>query len=329
MKTLKFIVMAMFAVALSMSFTACSSSDGDDDGGQENQESNGNQSGNENNDYIQKYITVKQSKYVDNINSNGEIGISEQTVNVSYDDILLTRIDWSNTNINQYWVFDYGTSKIINKYHNITDNYYDYSFTIDDNFCITKIESPDYTSSIMNVLHHHKENIQFKYNEGRQLISSEHNSISYITTLDGSESITSGSKQTVNYSWKNGNLVKVVVENREYDISSEEYNECYNDTYIFEYGNISNKGNIQPNEIIANIWPFDNIIQSIVMSSGLFGVLSKNLPTKVILNDEISMNFTYELDEQGFVKSVSAKGDCGNDYTKSPFVYSSSFTYKN
>ena len=49
MKTLKFIVMAMSAVALSMNFTACSSSDGDDDGGQENQENQGNQGNQENN----------------------------------------------------------------------------------------------------------------------------------------------------------------------------------------------------------------------------------------------------------------------------------------
>lgn len=49
MKTLKFIVMALFAVALSMSFTACSSSDGDDGESEENIGNDANKGNQENN----------------------------------------------------------------------------------------------------------------------------------------------------------------------------------------------------------------------------------------------------------------------------------------
>ena len=316
MKTLKFIVMAMFAVALSMSFTACSSSDGDDNGGV------GNQDGDLN--FTQKYITEQKSKYLD---SNGET--NEQTFNVSYDDGLLTKIDCSNSS--NYWVFNYGKLQI-ERYYLTTEagsdythyNSTSYDFTIGDNACITKIKEQGY--SIPNPPYHIQRSIQLKYNENRQLVSS-------VYKQDERYSGT-----TTNYTWENGNLVKVE--------ELEESNQTY--TYL-EYGNTPNKGNIMPHDYSMNMnntWPFDDVVENvfnIVMSSGLFGVLSKNLPTKVTqihkgkyeygdykgeYEYEETVNYTYELDEQGFVKSVSAKGDWSDNYTRSPFVYSSSFTYK-
>lgn len=314
MKTLKFIVMAMFAVALSMSFTACSSSDGDDNGGVGNQDGNSN--------FTQKYITVQKSKSVSGFNEAGERIFSENIFNVSYDDVLLTRIDCSNSS--NYWVFDYGKLQIENNHlagsnspHYITNSY---DFTIGDNACITKIKDHGYRTPYNKI----QSSIQLKYNENRQLVSS-------VYKPDEKASGT-----TTNYTWENGNLVKV----EELD----EYEQFY--TY-FEYGNTPNKGNIMPHDYSINIgrtWLFndgvkDVCIFNIVMSSGLFGVLSKNLPTKVTqihkgkyeygdykgeYEYEETVNYTYELDEQGFVKSVSAKGDWSDDY-----VYSSSFTYKN
>lgn len=314
MKTLKFIVMAMFAVALSMNFTACSSSDGDDNGSVENQDGNSN--------FTQKYITVQKSKYVE---PNGET--NEQTFNVSYDDGLLTRIDCSNSS--NYWVFDYGKLQI-ERYYLITEAGSDYThynstsyyFTIGDNACITKIKEHGY--SIPNPPYHIQSSIQLKYNENRQLVSS-------VYKLNEEASGT-----TTNYTWENGNLVKVE--------TLEESEQFY--TYL-EYGNTPNKGNIMPHDYSMNKWPFeDRVVENvfnIVMSSGLFGVLSKNLPTKVTqihkgkyeygdykgeYEYEETVNYTYELDELGFVKSVNAKGDWSDDYTRS-LVYSSSFTYKN
>lgn len=320
MKTLRFIVMAMFAVALSMSFTACSSSDDDDNGGVGNQDGNSN--------FTQKYITVQKSKSVSGFNEAGERIFSENIFNVSYDDVLLTRIDCSNSS--NYWVFDYGKLQIENN-HLITEagsNYTHYSttsydFTIGDNACITKIKDHGYRTPYKI-----QSSIQLKYNENRQLVSS-------VYKQDEKASGT-----TTNYTWENGNLVKV----EELDESEQIY------TY-FEYGNTPNKGNIMPHDYSINIgmnntWPFNDVVEdvfNIVMSSGLFGVLSKNLPTKVTqihkgkyeygdykgeYEYEETVNYTYELDEQGFVKSVSAKGDWSDDYTR-PLVYSSSFTYKN
>lgn len=315
MKTLRFIVMAMSAVALSMNFTACSSSDGDDNGGV------GNQDGDLN--FTQKYITEQKSKYLD---SNGET--NEQTFNVSYDDGLLTKIDCSNSS--NYWVFNYGKLQI-ERYYLTTEagsdythyNSTSYDFTIGDNACITKIKDHDYRTPYKI-----QSSIQLKYNESRQLVSS-------VYKQDEKDSGT-----TTNYTWENGNLVKVE--------ELEESNQTY--TYL-EYGNTPNKGNIMPHDYSINIgmnntWPFNDVVENvfnIVMSSGLFGVLSKNLPTKVTqihkgkyeygdykgeYEYEETVNYTYELDEQGFVKSVSAKGDWSDNYTRSPFVYSSSFTYK-
>ena len=311
--------MAMFAVALSMSFTACSSSDDDDNGGVGNQDGNSN--------FTQKYITVQKSKSVSRFNEAGERIFSENIFNVSYDDVLLTRIDCSNSS--NYWVFDYGKSQIEYNYlfteagsdytHYRTKSY---DFTIGDNACITKIKEHGYSTP-----YHIPGSIQLKYNENRQLVSSV-----YKQDEEGSET-------TINYIWENGNLVKV----------EEELDESYQIYTYFEYGNTPNKGNIMPHNYYFmnfNTWPFNEVVEdvfNIVMSSGLFGVLSKNLPTKVTqihkgkyeygdykgeYEYEETVNYTYELDEQGFVKSVSAKGDWSDDYTR-PFVYSSSFTYKN
>lgn len=312
MKTLRFIVMAMFAVALSMNFTACSSSDGDDNGGV------GNQDGNS--DSTQKYITVQKSKSISGFNEAGERIFYENIFNVSYDDGLLTRIDCSNSS--NYWVFNYGKLQIEWNYltteagsdytHYRTTSY---DFTIGDNACITKIKDHGYRTAYKI-----QSSIQLKYNENRQLVSS-------VYKQDENDSGT-----TSNYTWENGNLVKV-----------EELYESYQTYTYFEYGNTPNKGNIMPHDYYMNNWPFNDIVVenvfNIVMSSGLFGVLSKNLPTKVTqihkgkyeygdykgeYEYEETVNYTYELDEQGFVKSVNAKNDRSDAY-----VYSSSFTYKN
>lgn len=137
---------------------------------------------------------------------------------------------------------------------------------------------------------------------------------------------------TINYIWQNENLVKAEVISQSFypsgnlDTSSSNSNTS---SYIFEYGNIINKGKIQPQRFIS-MWPFnysDDNSYNIVMSSGLFGELSKNLPQKVIRifknkDEEITTvtNYTYELDDQGFVKSISSDNN--------RYVYSE-FTYKN
>lgn len=71
--------MALFAVVLSMNFTACSNSDGN-----EKQEDK-----NVNNNYGQKYISIMKSNYV-NSNSSNKTPI-EQTYNASYDNNILTK----------------------------------------------------------------------------------------------------------------------------------------------------------------------------------------------------------------------------------------------
>lgn len=299
MKTLKFIVMAMSAVALSMNFTACSSSDGN-----EKQEDK-----NVNNNYGQKYISIMKSNYV-NSNSSNKTPI-EQTYNASYDNNILTKIECTNSHI-RGWDFDYKKLVFTCKYPSY---FITYSFVVDNNNCITKISSSGEYSL-------------FTYNENRQLTSSEYHYIGHYNE----NTYYADMKMTINYIWQNENLVKAEVISQSFypsgnlDTSSSNSNTS---SYIFEYGNIINKGKIQPQRFIS-MWPFnysDDNSYNIVMSSGLFGELSKNLPKKVIRifknkDEEITTvtNYTYELDDQGFVKSISSDNN--------RYVYSE-FTYKN
>lgn len=310
MKTLRFIVMAMFAVALSMSFTACSSSDGDDgeseenignDANKGNQENNGGQENQDKNNI--KYIETQKSQQTD------QVDLFNSTFDISYDEKRLKEINGSTncngcSNTDTHWYFDYDKCIISHSgsgYPNRT-----YSFVIGSNACITKISSSE-------------ECIIFTYNEDRQLVRYEK------TNSDNTEYYT-------NFIWNNGNLVGIE-----------------GSTYMWslEYNNITNKGNIQPLYHFASIWPFEQfpIIQTfaggpysfpsytnisidftnIIMSSGLFGVSSKELPSKAIYTYKgkygHTRNFTYELDEMGFVKTINS------DYSYG-FI-SSSFTYKN
>lgn len=311
MKTLKFIVMAMFAVALSMSFTACSSSDGDDDGGQENQENQGNQ-GNQENNGGQENQDKNNIKYIETQKSQQTYQgyLFNSTFDISYDGKRLKEINGSTNysycpNTGTHWIFDYDKCIISysgrGPYPNQTC-----SFAIGNNGCITKISSSEACTT-------------FTYNENRQLMKYE------TTYSDNTEDYTY-------FIWENGNLVGIE-----------------KSTYMWtlEYNNIVNKGNIQPLYNFLSIWLFKQYPQiqtsaggpysipsydyppidvtNIIMSSGLFGVSSKELPSKAIYTYKgeygHTRNFTYELDEMGFVKTINS------DYSYG-FV-SSSFTYKN
>lgn len=285
MKTLKFIVMALFAVVLSMNFAACSSSDGDDDGGQENQENQGNQGGSSN--YVQKYITAQQSEYVNSRNEN----VKEQ-FNVSYNaENLLTEIDYryyatnnktfDETHAN--WKFNYDLFNIselvvngggtIGGMSNYSQHGNSWTFVRNEKghiIAITQGKTDTYT---------------FAYDENDHLV--------------GSVRDYSGSKTTTVFTWQNDNLVEI----------KEESSGGYFRTYSFKYGNTANKWNIQPCRCWS-IEPFNNYNTNIVMSSGLFGKLSKNLPTSISYNfipayESWIKSYTYEVDEQGYVRSAT------------------------
>lgn len=300
MKTLRFIVMAMFAVASSMNFTACSSSDDDDNGGVGNIGDNGK------NNYVQKYITVL--KNIENYhNADGDTK-REYTYNVSYDDIRLKRIEYSK---DEYFDFDYRKFLITVGWLDLGSCRTFYSFKIDDNACISEITD----------FYGKERDCKFTYNENRQLVRYELNKTYPIVHTT----------ETMNFIWEDDNLAKIEDEKVEvyYEGTSEETSSSMSRSFIFEYGNISNKGNIILLPYDLNMDPFyfnNRYVCSIVMSSGLLGTLSKNLPTKFTEYYKDSKRgsvttYTYELDEDGFVKSVKTN-------SHNQIVYSE-FTYKN
>ena len=303
MKTLKYIGMALFTAALSANFTACSSSDGDDNENIENRGNNGNKGNNNGEsdiDFVQKYISVQKSKYIDQNHNNSE---SDRTFNVSYNNTLVTRIKCKKNNeIDEDWKIDYGGFLIIKDLGRIsrTD-----PFVIGNNGCI---------ATIMTSNSSYDATTQFLFDENRYLIS-QITETKYIGTLSN----LSGTR-TYKYMWQDGNLVKI-----EFTYQGGDNIADSGETYI-EYGNLANKGKLVPPGFIYFYSIGD--LSNIFMSCGMFGEVNKNLPTKVthisryhsIEYKEIT-NYRYELDEQGFVKSISSDAETG-------FI-NSSFTYKN
>lgn len=296
MKTLKYIGMALFAAALSANFTACSSSDGDNNENIENQGNNGNKgnnNGESNIDFVQKYISVQKSKYIDQNYNNSE---ADRTFNVSYNSTLLTGIKClKNNEIDEDWKIDYGRFLIIKDLGRISRTC---PFVIGNNGCIATIMRSNDTTT------------QFLYDENRYLISQ----------IVDPELSNLGETRTYKYTWQNGNLVKI-----EFTYHGGGNIADSGETYI-EYGNLANKGKLVPPGFIY----FDSIgdLSNIFMSCGMFGEVNKNLPTKVThisryhsIEYKDITNYRYELDEQGFVKSISSDAETG-------FI-NSSFTYKN
>lgn len=297
MRIFRFVGRTMFAALLVVNITACSSGDDDNDAGmnsQENKESNNNQENQENQGVVwnfeQKYIKRLQTDYIaPNINYQSCVEIYD----VSYNEYnLLSKIDRTieypnRTEISDHWEFDYGKLEITHK-KDI------YSFSIGNNGCITEIKikspkgdgAPKYKST-------------FRYDEERNLIS-----VICDTEYGGNFSNLSGIR-TYLFTWNNGNLV-------EYKTN---YEGGQNIVILgdgitkYEYGSLVNKGMIAPYFGAFTLRPFNSIASSIVMSCGLFGNVSRNLMTRVGNSDYI--DYTYGLDEQGFVTSMDRSSDIG------------------
>ena len=290
MKTLRFIGMALSAVILSVNFAACSDDDEDVQGGDTS--------------ITQKYI-VSQTF----LNSFPHMSDSEYSATASYDENnRLSRInDMSNSMGDDYdgWnkatiIFDYDNFKISYKddSHGLWDT--EFSFKMNESGCITEMtEIPTGDKSA------------FTYDKENHLVSS--------TYYNAAGKYTETSAQT----WQDGNLVRGEAD-------------CHDrqDSFDIKYSNLINKGNIQPyyglfNNSLWRIFPTERI-GNILMSSGLFGKLSRNLPSQISSisidqygNDSWTDNYTYQLDLRGFVSSVTVTSDNENSGT-----WTGSFFYK-
>lgn len=199
-------------------------------------------------------------------------------------------------------IFDYENFKISFRSKNNT-GYRDteFSFKMNESGCITEMTeiSTDDKS-------------QFTYDGENHLVSSTYyNAVGKYT-------------ETSTYTWQDGNLVR----------GEDNCHDRQNSFYI-NYSNTINKGNIQPyygllvNNSLWRIFPTERI-GNILMSSGLFGKLSRNLPSQSSSisiyqygNDSWTDNYTYQLDSRGFVSSVSMTSEGSEEYTET-----GSFFYK-
>ena len=281
MKIFRYLGMAMFAMMLSVNFAACSSDDNDDDK-QEDMK------------IVQKYIATEH--WISD-------GSDEEITNVSYNDknqvtvidcvIKLSLHEGDVHTIHRTFTFDYDSHQIVyeekltNEYDGIKtegyNNRYLYNFVMDAYGRIVEVSKND--ASMFTA--------RYKYDENNHLIGTEN-------IYDPDKTLNHTGKIEFKFIWQDDNLVRME------DISDTGSSAVTN----FEYGDIFNKGNIQmPVVSVDNLLFSEPEVSSILMSAGLFGKLSKNLPTSRSYSYIEDENFTYELDEQGFVKSMSMIND--------------------
>lgn len=197
-------------------------------------------------------------------------------------------------------IFDYDNFKISYKddSHGLWDT--EFSFKMNESGCITEmIEISTDDKS------------QFTYDGENHLVSSTYyNAVGKYT-------------ETSTYTWQDGNLVRGEAD-------------CHDSqsSFYIKYSSLINKGNIQPyyglyDNSLWRIFPTERI-GNILMSSGLFGKLSRNLPSQSSSisidqygNDSWTDNYTYQLDSRGFVSSVSMTSEGSEEYT-----WTGSFFYK-
>lgn len=205
---------------------------------------------------------------------------------------------------NVVWSINYDTETIRREYSYINGTVYtkDYSFRMNEHGCIIELITDG-------------ENAQFSYNDENHLIASTY------------DNLTKNYTETTIHTWQDGNLI-----NSKNNIK-DEYNleKNYSSTTYYKYSTLINKGNIQ-----AYGGAFDNSFfrilnldgnANIFMSSGLFGKQSRNLPSQINMSEtnrygdeSWTDNFTYQLDSDGFVSSVSCKSsEDEEDYTENFF----------
>lgn len=233
----------------------------------------------ENTPITQKYIETL--KYTDDD--------TEYELKASYDD-KNRLIKIANNDVD--FTVNYGTSTIV---YNSKYDHYEFSFKMNDKNYVTEITAT--TGS-----QYANEEAQFSYDGNGHLINSV-----YKYKYDNQEY-----REMSVHQWKDGNLINIKT-----GLGDE------TEQFDFKYGNSINKGNIQPyygiyDNSLFKIMPTERI-GSILVSSGLFGKLSRNLVSSMAMYDD-ERTYTYELDANGFVNKAT--------WVDSETFGSNLFTYK-
>lgn len=276
MKTLRYIGTALSATVLCMSLTACS----DDDEEQENETS-----------VTQKHITSQQFLHPS--------GAPRYSASASYDDNnRLTKIVETTGEGDDYvMTIDYDKSQIV--YTMVDDMYFNdesleekYTFKLNGDGCIVEITETKSGNKA-----------QFTYDSEKHLTSSTYSNVIRNYT------------ETTSHTWRDGNLMSI--DNRLHNGGS---------ISSFTYSGIINKGNIQPfygllDNSLWSILPTERT-GNLLLSSGLFGKQSRNLPSQISQtqtdsygSDSWTNYYTYQLDSEGFVSSMSSKSSDGETET--------------
>lgn len=235
----------------------------------------------ENTPITQKYIETL--KYTDDD--------TEYELKASYDD-KNRLIKIANDDVD--FTINYETSTIV-YYRKYDYDYREFSFKMNDKNYVTNITATtgsQYTN----------EEAQFSYDGNGHLINSV-----YKYKFNNKDY-----REMSVHQWKDGNLINIKT-----GLGDE------TEQVDFKYGNSINKGNIQPYYGIYDNSLFRIIatekIGSILVSSGLFGKLSRNLVSSMSMYDD-ERTYTYELDTNGFVNKAT--------WVDSETFGSNLFTYK-